>query len=83
MSISYRFAKMNARTIEASQKFKQYIALNKFEYSSLANLTHWANKEITKPWEKWPIDESLNQPDTTPYWKRLTKTLLRQVAVGV
>ena len=83
MSISYRFAKMNASAIEALQKFKQYIALNEFEYSSLTNLNRWANEEITKPWEKLPIDESLNQPDTTPYWKRLTKTLLRQIAVGV
>jgi len=52
MSISYRFAKMNASAIEALQKFKQYTALNKFEYSSLANLTRWANEEVTKPWGK-------------------------------
>ncbi|MEI8677632.1 hypothetical protein P4S60_20115 [Pseudoalteromonas sp. Hal040] len=50
---------------------------------AITNPKRWANEEITKPWEKWPIDESLNQPDTTPYWKRLTKTLLRQIAVGV
>ena len=57
MSISYRFAKMNARTIEALQKFKQYIALNKFEYSSLAtlnagqtkkSLSHGKNGQLTK-----------------------------------
>ncbi|WP_105173640.1 hypothetical protein [Pseudoalteromonas sp. T1lg122] len=52
MSISYRFAKMNARTIEALQKFEQYIALNKFEYSLPINFKRWANKEITKPWGK-------------------------------
>ncbi len=50
---------------------------------AITNPKRWANEEITKPWEKWPIDESLNQPDTTPYWKRLTKTLLRQIAMGV
>ena len=50
---------------------------------AITNPKRWANEEITKPWEKWPIDESLNQPDTTPYWKRLTKTQLRQIAVGV
>jgi hypothetical protein len=50
---------------------------------AITNPKRWANKEITKPWEKWPIDESLNQPDNTPYWKRLMKTLAMQVIAGV
>ncbi|WP_277054790.1 hypothetical protein [Pseudoalteromonas marina] len=50
---------------------------------AITNPKRWANKEITKPWEKWPIDESLNQPDNTPYWKRLMKTLAMQIIAGV
>ncbi|GAA60628.1 hypothetical protein P20652_2494 [Pseudoalteromonas sp. BSi20652] len=50
---------------------------------AITNPKRWANKEITKPWEKWPIDESLNQPDDTPYWKRLMKTLAMQIIAGV
>ncbi|MBB1396100.1 hypothetical protein [Pseudoalteromonas sp. SG44-8] len=34
MSISYRFAKLNARVIENSQNFKHYISSKKYEYSS-------------------------------------------------
>ena len=51
--------------------------------SAITNPKRWANKEITKPWEKWPIDESLNKPDDTPYWKRLMKTLAMQIIAGV
>ena len=50
---------------------------------AITNPKRWANKEITKPWEKWPIDESLNKPDETPYWKRLMKTLAMQIIAGV
>ncbi|WP_199525189.1 hypothetical protein, partial [Pseudoalteromonas sp. bablab_jr011] len=39
MSISYRFAKMNARTIEASQNFKQYIGSHLFEYKGIMGLS--------------------------------------------
>ena len=39
MSISYRFAKMNARTIEASQNFKQYIESHLFEYKGIMGLS--------------------------------------------
>ncbi|MCF2917749.1 MULTISPECIES: hypothetical protein [unclassified Pseudoalteromonas] len=57
MSISYRFAKMNASAIEVSQKFNQCIAPKKFEYSSLAtlnagqtkkSLSHGKNGQSTK-----------------------------------
>lgn len=50
---------------------------------AITNPKRWANKEITKPWEMWPIDESLNKPDDTPYWKRLMKTLAMQIIAGV
>ncbi|MBB1471328.1 hypothetical protein H5232_23380 [Pseudoalteromonas sp. SG41-5] len=34
MSISYKFAKLNARAIENYQNFKHYISSKKYEYSS-------------------------------------------------
>ena len=34
MSISYKFAKLNARMIENSQNFKHYISSKMYEYSS-------------------------------------------------
>ena len=34
MSISYKFAKLNAKVIEKSQNFKHYISSKKYEYSS-------------------------------------------------
>ena len=35
MSISYKFAKLNARIIENSQNFKHYIESHLFEYKSI------------------------------------------------
>jgi len=34
MSISYKFAKLSAKTIESSQNFKHYISSKMYEYSS-------------------------------------------------
>jgi len=55
-----------------------------FNFNRAYSNARYANKVITKPWEQWPIDDSIFiKRQQTPEWKKQLKIILRQLAFSI
>jgi len=65
-----------------AEKFND--AAKVFNFNRAYSNARYANKVVTKPWEQWPIDDSIFiKRQQTPEWKKQLKIILRQLACSV